>query len=545
MKPTRNFRPPALMLTGLLLLALACNLPGSTPDEPTAAPPPADQQPTAVPKEPEEPSGRTGAVSSLEDVKQATVQIVAEGTFIDPEFGLQVNSAGSGSGFIIDPSGIAVTNNHVVTGAALLKVYVAGEREPRNARVLGVSECSDLAVIDIDGEGFAFLDWFADGIDVGLQVYAVGFPLGDPEFTMTQGIVSKAQADGESDWASVDSVLEHDATINPGNSGGPLVSDNGQVVGVNYASSSGFSQYFAISRDEALQVIDRLQAGENVESIGVNGAAVTFDDGTISGSGIWVSSVASGSAADEAGVLPGDIITTMEGLVLATDGSMADYCDILRTKGDDSTMSIEVLRYQQGEYLTGQLNGRPLETAGVFGQQLEGDVPDTGGNYSDYVQVTDDFGAIVMEIPASWIDVNGTPWTDDAGETLGAAIAAAPDLDGFYGTWEAPGVFFAASDDLARWGGYIQLLDFYRPDFAAACELDGRYDYNDGYYRGKYDYFVKCGGSGGADFLILTAVPIDTSVKLLILVEVQILSTADVNALDRILATFDVVGAIP
>jgi len=267
MKPTRSFRPPALMLTGLLLMALACNLPGSTPDEPPAPPTPAEQ-PTAVPNEPEEPSGRTGAVSRLEDIKQAVVQIVAEGTFIDPEFGLQVNAAGSGSGFIIDPSGIAVTNNHVVTGAALLKVFLAGEQNPRNARVLGASECSDLAVIDIDGEGFPFLDWHSGGIDVGLQVYAAGFPLGDPEFTLTQGIVSKAQADGESDWASVDSVLEHDATINPGNSGGPLVSESGQVVGVNYASSSLFSQYFAISRDEALEVIDRLQAGENVESIG-------------------------------------------------------------------------------------------------------------------------------------------------------------------------------------------------------------------------------------------------------------------------------------
>jgi serine protease Do len=223
---------------------------------------------------------------------------------------------------------------------------------------------------------------------------------------------------------------------------------------------------------------------------------------------------------------------------------MADYCDILRTKGDDSTMSIEVLRYQQGEYLTGQLNGRVLETAGVFGQQLAGDVPDTGSDYSEYTQVTDDYGAIVVEVPSGWTDIDGSAWVD-AGDVFGASISAAPDLDGFFGTWDTPGVFFAASDDLARWGGYIQLLDFYRPDFAAVCELDGRYDYDDGYYRGKYDYFVKCGGSGGADFLILTAVPIDTSVKLLILVEVQILSNADVDAADRILATFDVVGALP
>ena len=73
------------------------------------------------------------------------VQIVAEGSFIDPEFGLQLNAAGSGTGFIIDESGIAVTNNHVVTGAAFLQVYIQGDSQPRNARVLGVSECSDLA----------------------------------------------------------------------------------------------------------------------------------------------------------------------------------------------------------------------------------------------------------------------------------------------------------------------------------------------------------------------------------------------------------------
>jgi serine protease Do len=530
------------MLTGLLLLALACNLPGSTPDEPSVPPPSADQQPTAVPKEPEEQTGPTGAVSSLEDVKQAVVQIVAEGTFIDPEFGLQVNAAGSGSGFIIDPSGIAVTNNHVVTGAALLKVYVAGEQEPRNARLLGVSECKDLAVIDIEGDGFAYLDWFDGTISVGLQVYAAGFPLGDPEFTLTQGIVSKAQANGESDWASVNSVLEHDATINPGNSGGPLVDGNGRIVGINYASSSLFSQYFAISRDEAIGAIDQLQAGENVESIGVNGVAVASEDGTLSG--IWVASVASGSAADEAGVLPGDIITTLEGLVLATDGSMADYCDILRTKGDDSPMSIEVLRYQQGEYLTGQLNGRPLETAGVFGQQLSGDVPDTGANYSDYTQISDDYEAIVVEVPSGWTDIDGRAWSDE-GEIIGASIYAAPDLDGFLGTWATPGMIFNVSDDLARLGGYVQLLDIYREQFIGACELDARYDYDDGYYRGKFDYFVNCGGSGGADFLVLTAVPIDTSVNLLILVEVQILSEADVAAADQILATFDVVGVLP
>ena len=131
----------------------------------------------------------------------------------------EVTGAGSGSGFIIDPEGIAVTNNHVVTGAAALEVFVDGSDAPVNA-VLGVSECADLAVIDLDGGDYPFLDWYDGEIEPGLEVRAAGFPLGDPEYTLTQGIVSKADADGESSWASVDSVIEHDASIQPGNSGG-------------------------------------------------------------------------------------------------------------------------------------------------------------------------------------------------------------------------------------------------------------------------------------------------------------------------------------
>ena len=99
-----------------------------------------------------------GAVDSLEDVRGAIVRIVAEGSFVDPEYGQQYNAAGSGSGFFVSSDGVAVTNNHVVTGAAFLQVYVDGEDEPRNARVLGMSEYSDLAVIDVEGDGYPYLE---------------------------------------------------------------------------------------------------------------------------------------------------------------------------------------------------------------------------------------------------------------------------------------------------------------------------------------------------------------------------------------------------
>ncbi len=533
-----------LAIAGLVTAGLACNLGQAVSEDPI--PPPVGEQisPDAEPEIVLEPEG--GAASNLQDVRQAVVQIEAQGTFIDPEVGLQVNSAGRGSGFIIDPSGIAVTNNHVVTGAALLKVWVGGESEPRNARVLGVSECSDLAVIDIEGDDFAYLDWFEGPIDVGLEVYSAGFPLGDPEFTLTKGIISKANTSGKTDWASLDSVLEHDATINPGNSGGPLVNGSGKIVGVNYAASPRFSQYFAISRDSAVGIMDQLRQDQDVDSIGVNGVAVVSDDGSLSG--VWVSSVASGSAADMAGVQPGDILTTMEGLLLGTDGTMADYCDILRTQGPGATLGIEVLRYQDGQYLEGQLNGRPLETTFSFeselGSAIAGDGVSTEGSYSGYQSVNDDFGSISVEIPSDWTDVDGSPWVDD-GEVIGAGISAAANLDDFFSYWDEPGIFFGASDDLARLGGYVQLLDILRPDFIGDCDLDGRYDYDDVLYRGKYDLFANCGGSGGSLFMVLTAVPKDDPTEFLILLEVQIVQDGDLEAVDRILESFEVVAALP
>lgn len=300
-----------------------------------------------------------GAVNTIQDVQKATIQIESVGTFVDPQEGLVLNAAGRGSGFIIDPTGIAVTNNHVVTGSALIKVWVNGESTPRNARIMGVSECSDLAVIKIDGSSFSYLDWYNRTPNVGLEVYTAGFPLGEPQFSLTKGIISKINADGQTSWASLDHTLAHDATQNPGNSGGPLVTADGKVVGITYAGIKSVDQYFAIDAITAEPIVDQLKTGVDIDSIGINGTAFVADDGSISG--IWIYSVKSGSLADKAGMKSGDILLQMEGLVLSTDGTMKDYCDILRTHKSTDTLSVRVYRYSTGEMLEGQLNGRSIE----------------------------------------------------------------------------------------------------------------------------------------------------------------------------------------
>ena len=379
MKGLRLF---ALIASFILIVSLACsfgNVSTPQPDSPS-------ESPVATP---EKQSG-SGGISNLDNVKNAVVQIEAVGTFIDPQFGLVVNGAGRGSGFIIDPSGIAVTNNHVVTGAATLKVWIDGEQ--RSARVLGASECADLAVIKIDGADFQYLNWYDGQVSTGMEVFSAGFPLGEPQFTLTKGIISKEKADGQTDWSSIDYVLSHDATINPGNSGGPLISSDGQVVGVNYRSRPDFNQYFAIDPKTSQSIIAQLQDGNDVQSIGINGVAVVAEDGSLSG--IWVSSVKSGSPADKAGVRAGDILYQMEGLVLATDGTMKDYCDILRSHNSSDTLSLTVIRYATYEILEGQLNGRTLEVTGYFGDSSTGSTGSsgsTGGSASGQEYFTEEF----------------------------------------------------------------------------------------------------------------------------------------------------------
>jgi len=537
----KSIKPFLWMGILVLVVAMACRfITDLTPESPTEIPQP-DSTVFPTPDDTEPPHDEGGAVSSLEDVRNAVIQIEAQGTFVNPDFTVSYNVVGTGSGFIIDPSGIAVTNNHVVTGAGLLRVWVGGDRSRTyNARVLGVSECSDLAVIAIDGEDFAYLDWHEGPINVGLEVYAAGYPLGEPQFTLTKGIVSKERAGGDTSWASVSHVIEHDATINPGNSGGPLVTSSGRVVGINYRGRQT-NQYFAIGRDIGVRVVEQLREGNDIDSFGVNGEAFAAE----SFSGIWVYSVKSGSPADIAGIKGGDIITRLEDLVIGTDGTMVDYCDILRSHGPADILNVEVLRYFSEEVLQGQINGRPLESVFSFGQGLPTDFDDQGdiAEYSGYVTVTDDYGAIQMSIPKEWVQVDGSYWTDGV-DLIGTAISASADLDAFLYTWNESGVFFGASDELAKLGGFIQLLDITREDFSPNCKLEGRYDYEDPAYRGKYDLYSNCGNQGTV-FIVLTAVPKSDPQSLLILVEIQITKDADFDALEMILDTFVVVGLLP
>lgn len=518
MKPLS--RSLAIVLLALALVAAAC---GGGDDEAT--------------KKKSTTSG-AGAITSTEDIQKATIQIVAKGSFAQPAGTLaayeQVEGAGSGSGFIVSADGIAVTNNHVVTGAASLEVYVGGSDDPVSAKVLGVSECSDLAVIDIEGDGYPFVKWHEGELSTGLDVLAAGFPLGDPEFTLTRGIVAKAEANGDTNWASVESVIEHDAAIQPGNSGGPLVSaDDASVVAVNYAGGdpgTGTSQYFAIAAELAKPITEQLQKGD-VGSLGINGTAVVDEE--TGAQGIWVSSVDTNSPAGELGLQGGDIIEKIEGLSVGTDGTMKDYCDILDTHEPTDKLSVQVLRFEDGVRLTGEFNGDELSESESLAAAIE---EETGGlaggaSYSDFVEVSDDSGRVSVQVPAEWSDVDGSPLTLNGNQYPN--VEAAPDRAAFRSSWSDPGLSLSAVGPEA--GSPDELLASLAQSASAECTDAGVQEYDDGLYTGQMQIFTNCGG-GEAATAIIAAQPAGGEFTALVLV--QMLSAADAAVLDQIVATF-------
>lgn len=478
-------------------------------------------------------SSEQPGITDVKEAQQATVQIVADGSLRDPEVGLASN-AGEGSGFIISPDGLAVTNNHVVTGSATLEVFVGGDdSRSYNATVVGVSECNDLALIDIDtDDDLPHLDWYDGELSSGLDVYAAGFPLGDPEFTLTKGIVAKAEADGDiTGTSSIDHTVEHDANLQPGNSGGPLLTEGGRVVGVNYAGGADATttaQFYAIASTIARGVVDELRDGD-VESLGINGWAV-YDE-SIDLSGIWVAGVQPGSPASSAGLLPGDIVTSLNGLPMGTDGTFNDYCDVIRTAGD-RPIAVEVLRWDDETVLEGEINGdKELTEAFSFAQELHEYELDEAASYSDHLSITDDTGTLTVEVPAGWSDVDTSPGDMD-GATV-PYIAAAPDLDSFLNTWGTPGLQFGALD-AASWTVEDLLA---ANDASAECSDGGRHDYTDGAFEGTYQVWEGCGGTD-AVYVVLASQSL-TGGDHVYLTIVQAVSEADLEALDHVFATFN------
>lgn len=473
-----------------------------------------------------------GAAMTVEQANASVVRIEATGEFADPDFGF-IEGVGSGSGFIINSDGLAVTNNHVVAGAAFLEVFVPGEDRPRNARILATSECSDLAVIDIEGGGYPAVALNMAGPTIGTDVYAAGYPLGDPEFTLTKGIVSKAETRGDTPLSSVDGVLEHDAKINPGNSGGPLFDRFGQVVGVNYQGNPSTEQSFAITAADALDIIERLSLGTSVDSIGINGQIIDLGDRY----GLFVSSVETGSMADRVGLVAGDVILELEDVAVSTDATMGAYCDVLRTNGTDVPLNITVLRPSTDQLLFGTLNDSDELNVGFDGAEMMSDSGmgqvgyESAAMTAAYQRITDDSGTVSVDVPSAWVDLATGP-LGSAGDL--ANISASTDLDSFENKWVVGGLQLTAFDAGVYefdqiWEARNRLMDE-----CGTVEMVEQADL--GRYSGLLRVGHDCGPQGSASLLLFQVEAADSTNFASGIV--QVVTPEDVAAAERVLTSF-------
>ncbi len=233
-----------------------------------------------------------------------------------------------GSGVIVDPTGIALTNAHVVERATDIEVVTLDGRKHK-ARVVGMDRKTDLAVLRLDdGKGtfpYARLG-DSDRVQVGDWVIAVGSPFG-LQATVTAGIISaKARQIGQGPF---DDFLQTDAAINPGNSGGPLVNMQGEVVGINTAIVAGGSGIgFAIPSNMAKKIYTELLAKGKVTRgwLGVSIQPLTPELAKSFGAkeprGVLISDVVPDSPAQKAGLQPGDIVLEFDGKKLEGPGDL-------------------------------------------------------------------------------------------------------------------------------------------------------------------------------------------------------------------------------
>jgi serine protease Do len=251
-----------------------------------------------------------------------------------------------GSGFIISPDGLLLTNAHVVAGAKVVTVKLSDHHEYR-AKVLGADKVSDIAVLKIDAHDLPTVQLGnSDAIAVGDYVLAIGEPFGLEE-TATAGIVSAKGRSLPGDGYVP--FIQTDAAVNPGNSGGPLFDANGQVVGINaqiYSNSGGYQGVsFAIPINVAVQIKDQIVTTGKVEHARLGVEVQTLTQSLArsfnlqSPNGALVAKVEPDSAAAAAGIRAGDVILEFNGKPIVDAGQLSARVGMLKP-GDTVTLQV-------------------------------------------------------------------------------------------------------------------------------------------------------------------------------------------------------------
>ena len=263
------------------------------------------------------------------------------------------NGAGAGTGMVLTPSGQVLTNNHVIRGATTIKVVVPQAHRTYGARVLGYSVGSDVALLQLkNASGLATIALGRSAaLARGQSVTAVGNAGGTGSLAVTTGTItglrrSISVSDEQGGSVRLTGLVETDAALQPGDSGGPLLDASTRVIGIDTAASTGFSfrqsgsDGYAIPIDRAMRIVKTIRAGRTSTQVHVGATAflgVQVQPTTGYPAGEVVTGVVPGSAAAKAGIVAGDVITTVNGRTVT---SVAVVVTQLLTRHPGETITI-------------------------------------------------------------------------------------------------------------------------------------------------------------------------------------------------------------
>lgn len=246
------------------------------------------------------------------------------------------NAVGAGTGIIIDPNGVVLTNNHVISGATDISAFSVGDGRTYGVDVVGYDRTADIAVLQLRGAGGLPTAAIGGGVNVGEPIVALGNTGG--QGGTPRAVAGRVVAVGQTVQASdaltgaaetLNNLIQVDAAIQPGDSGGPVVNSAGQVVGINTAATENFllqgGQGFAIPIATAMGIAGQIRGGGGSPTVHVGPTAFlglgVVDNG---GNGARVQRVVGSAPAASVGISTGDIITAIDGVPINSATAMSD-----------------------------------------------------------------------------------------------------------------------------------------------------------------------------------------------------------------------------
>ncbi len=357
----------------------------------------------------------TETTSDVSDVAEAVLPAMVQVTsiFETSYFGMTEESTGAGSGIIVaetDETLYIVTNNHVIEDASSVSVTFVDDEEV-TAEIKGTDSSNDLAVLsvsisDIPEDTLEAITVAtlgdSDSLKIGQTAIAIGNALGYGQ-SVTTGVISALNREVTVDGVT-NELIQTSAAINPGNSGGALLNSAGEVIGINsakYTDTDVEGMGYAIPISTAIPIIEELIEREKVSSdesayLGVAGVDVTEEvaEAYNMPEGFYISQVVSGSAAENAGIQVGDIITSFDGHTIS---SQDDLQELMEYYAAGTTVDITVQRANNGSYeevtisvtLGSKANSssssdESSEDSGSYGSQ---EAPSDGGNSGGWQQI--------------------------------------------------------------------------------------------------------------------------------------------------------------